>query len=255
MTNHMTAQSLQSEASRRKKGANNAAVQIIAILCGIIIIIPVLYCLSISFMKVSDILSRPPKVLPSELYVGNYITAWTKSRIPRYLFNSLFVSLVCSVMRIITASLAGYGFAFMEFRGKKVLFALVLGVMLIPGDVILTSNIFGDILSDEASMISGSIGMLASASLNETNSGLYEPIHGSAPDIAGQGIANPLATILSVAMMLKYSLSQPEAAAAIDRAVEKALQTARTPDIWVEGMQRVSCSEMGDLVCSLIEKA
>ena len=122
-------------------------------------------------------------------------------------------------------------------------------------DVILTSNIFGDILSDEASMISGSIGMLASASLNETNSGLYEPIHGSAPDIAGQGIANPLATILSVAMMLKYSLSQPEAAAAIDRAVEKALQTARTPDIWVEGMQRVSCSEMGDLVCSLIEKA
>ncbi|HIW15760.1 MAG TPA: 3-isopropylmalate dehydrogenase [Firmicutes bacterium] len=122
-------------------------------------------------------------------------------------------------------------------------------------DVILTSNIFGDILSDEASMISGSIGMLASASLNETNSGLYEPIHGSAPDIAGQGIANPLATILSVSMMLKYSLSQPEAAAAIDRAVEKALQTARTPDIWVEGMRRVSCSEMGDLVCSLIEKA
>ena len=142
MTNHMTAQSLQSEASRRKKGANNAAVQIIAILCGIIITIPVLYCLSISFMKVSDILSRPPKVVPSELYVDNYITAWTKSRIPRYLFNSLFVSLVCSVMRIITASLAGYGFAFMEFRGKKVLFALVLGVMLIPGDVILTSNYF-----------------------------------------------------------------------------------------------------------------
>lgn len=93
-------------------------------------------------MKVSDILSRPPKVLPSELYWGNYITAWTKSRIPRYLFNSLFVSLVCSVMRIITASLAGYGFAFMNFKGKNVLFALVLGVMLIPGDVILTSNYF-----------------------------------------------------------------------------------------------------------------
>ena len=119
-------------------------------------------------------------------------------------------------------------------------------------DVILTSNIFGDILSDEASMISGSIGMLASASLNESNSGMYEPIHGSAPDIAGLGIANPLATILSAGMMLKYSLSQPEAAAAIDAAVEKALNLARTPDIWVEGMKKVSCSEMGDLVCQLL---
>ena len=119
-------------------------------------------------------------------------------------------------------------------------------------DVILTSNIFGDILSDEASMISGSIGMLASASLNESNGGMYEPIHGSAPDIAGLGIANPLATILSAGMMLKYSLSQPEAAAAIDAAVEKALNLARTPDIWVEGMKKVSCSEMGDLVCQLL---
>ena len=123
-----------------------------------------------------------------------------------------------------------------------------------PGqfDVIVTSNMFGDILSDEASMISGSIGMLASASLNDGQKGLYEPIHGSAPDIAGQGIANPLATILSVGMMLKYSLEQPEAAKAIDDAVAKALTMARTPDIWVEGMKKVSCSEMGDLVCSLL---
>ena len=123
-----------------------------------------------------------------------------------------------------------------------------------PGqfDVIVTSNMFGDILSDEASMISGSIGMLASASLNDGQKGLYEPIHGSAPDIAGQGIANPLATILSVGMMLKYSLEQPQAAKAIDDAVAKALTMARTPDIWVEGMKKVSCSEMGDLVCSLL---
>src|SRR5699024_4480639 len=120
-----------------------------------------------------------------------------------------------------------------------------------PGqfDVIVTSNMFGDILSDEASMISGSIGMLASASLNDGQKGLYEPIHGSAPDIAGQGIANPLATILSVGMMLKYSLEQPEAAKAIDDAVAKALTMARTPDIWVEGMKkeigRASCRERG----------
>ena len=91
-------------------------------------------------------------------------------------------------------------------------------------DVVLTSNIFGDILSDEASMISGSIGMLASASLGESGSGLYEPIHGSAPDIAGKNIANPLATILSVAMMLKYSLGQPEAADMIERAVSEVLE-------------------------------
>ena len=115
-------------------------------------------------------------------------------------------------------------------------------------DVIVTSNIFGDILSDEASMISGSIGMLASASLGEGSMGLYEPIHGSAPDIAGKGIANPLATILSVAMMLKYSLNQPEASADIERAVNEVLKVARTPDIYTEGMQKVSCEEMGSLV-------
>ncbi|MGN0442702.1 MAG: 3-isopropylmalate dehydrogenase [Acutalibacteraceae bacterium] len=123
-----------------------------------------------------------------------------------------------------------------------------------PGqfDVIVTSNIFGDILSDEASMISGSIGMLASASLNENKAGLYEPIHGSAPDIAGLGIANPLATILSVAMMLKHSLDQPEAADAIENAVAKALETYRTPDIYTEGTKKVNCKEMGDVVCSLL---
>ena len=120
-------------------------------------------------------------------------------------------------------------------------------------DVIVTSNIFGDILSDEASMISGSIGMLASASLNSTKLGLYEPIHGSAPDIAGQGIANPLATILSVAMMLRYSLDEPQAADAIEAAVSKVLVSVRTPDIWTEGMTKVSTSEMGDAVCKLIK--
>ena len=114
--------------------------------------------------------------------------------------------------------------------------------------MIVTSNIFGDILSDEASMISGSIGMLASASLAEGKFGLYEPIHGSAPDIAGQGIANPLATILSAAMMLRYSLDEPEAADAIEAAVNTVLKTARTPDIYEDGFQKVSTSEMGDLV-------
>ncbi len=123
-----------------------------------------------------------------------------------------------------------------------------------PGqfDVLVTSNIFGDILSDEASMISGSIGMLASASLNRNQSGLYEPIHGSAPDIAGLGIANPIATILSVAMMLRFSLNQPEAANAIEAAVNKILLTHRTPDIYTEGTTKVSCSEMGDLISNLI---
>lgn len=116
-------------------------------------------------------------------------------------------------------------------------------------DVIVTSNIFGDILSDEASMIAGSIGMLASASLSEGKLGLYEPIHGSAPDIAGLGIANPLATILSVAMMLRYSLNQNKAADAIEAAVSKVLETHRTPDIYEEGLTKVSCEEMGDLVC------
>lgn len=117
-------------------------------------------------------------------------------------------------------------------------------------DVIVTSNIFGDILSDEASMIAGSIGMLASASLSGGKLGLYEPIHGSAPDIAGKGIANPLATILSVAMMLRYSLNQPKAAEAIEAAVAKALEKNRTPDIYEEGMNKVSCEQMGDIVCA-----
>ena len=123
-----------------------------------------------------------------------------------------------------------------------------------PGqfDVILTNNIFGDILSDEASMISGSIGMLASASLSDSSLGLYEPIHGSAPDIAGQNIANPLATILSVAMMLKYSLNEPKAAEAIENAVNKVLAENRTPDIYEEGKNKVTCSEMGDLVCKAL---
>ena len=119
-------------------------------------------------------------------------------------------------------------------------------------DVIVTSNMFGDILSDEASMISGSIGMLASASLAEGKFGLYEPIHGSAPDIAGQGIANPLATILSAAMMLRYSLDEPQAAAAIENAVNTALETVRTPDIYEAGFRKVSTSEMGDTVVSLL---
>ena len=123
-----------------------------------------------------------------------------------------------------------------------------------PGqfDVIVTSNIFGDILSDEASMISGSIGMLASASLSGSKLGLYEPIHGSAPDIAGQNIANPLATILSVAMMLRYSLDQSEAADAIESAVAKVLETYRTPDIYEEGFTKVGCDEMGDRVCEAL---
>ena len=119
-------------------------------------------------------------------------------------------------------------------------------------DVIVTSNIFGDILSDEASMIAGSIGMLASASLSEGKLGLYEPIHGSAPDIAGLGIANPLATILSVAMMLRYSLNQNKAADAVEAAVSKVLETHRTPDIYEEGLTKVSCEEMGDLVCKAL---
>ena len=125
-----------------------------------------------------------------------------------------------------------------------------------PGqfDVILTSNMFGDILSDEASMISGSIGMLASASLGGSGFGLYEPIHGSAPDIAGQDIANPLATILSVAMLLRYSLNESEAAGAVENAVAKALTVARTRDIYTEGcgVKLAGCREMGDIVASLI---
>ncbi len=121
-------------------------------------------------------------------------------------------------------------------------------------DTIVTSNIFGDILSDEASMISGSIGMLASASLAEGTFGLYEPIHGSAPDIAGQGKANPLATILSGAMMLRYTFGEAEAADAIEAAVDKALTLARTPDIAQEGLPTVTCSEMGDLVAKIVSE-
>jgi len=116
-------------------------------------------------------------------------------------------------------------------------------------DVVVTGNMFGDILSDEASMLTGSIGMLPSASLNSKGQGLYEPSHGSAPDIAGKGIANPLATILSAAMMLRFSLNQEAAAQRIEAAVQKVLaQGLRTPDIHSEGTQRVSTREMGDAV-------
>ncbi len=120
-------------------------------------------------------------------------------------------------------------------------------------DVIVTGNIFGDILSDEASMLTGSIGMLASASLDANNKGLYEPIHGSAPDIAGKNVANPLATILSVAMMMRYTLNQEAVAARIERAVKKVLvQGLRTADIYTDGTQKVSCSEMGDAVVAAL---
>ncbi len=116
-------------------------------------------------------------------------------------------------------------------------------------DVVVTGNMFGDILSDEASMLTGSIGMLPSASLNTKNQGLYEPSHGSAPDIAGKGVANPLATILSAAMMLRFSLNQAEAAERIESAVKKVLaQGLRTPDIHSEGTIRVGTREMGDAV-------
>lgn len=120
-------------------------------------------------------------------------------------------------------------------------------------DVIVASNIFGDILSDEASQVAGSIGMLASASLGEGKRGLFEPIHGSAPDIAGKGIANPLATILSAAMMLRYSLDQNEAADAIEAAVEKVLMDGyRTPDIYTDGCKKVGTVEMGDAVVAAL---
>jgi 3-isopropylmalate dehydrogenase len=116
-------------------------------------------------------------------------------------------------------------------------------------DVILTGNIFGDILSDEASMLTGSIGMLPSASLDANNKGLYEPCHGSAPDIAGKDIANPLATILSVAMMMRYTFALEEVAQRIEAAVRKVLQQGlRTGDIYEAGMQKVGCSAMGDAV-------
>jgi len=120
-------------------------------------------------------------------------------------------------------------------------------------DVIVTGNIFGDILSDEAAMLTGSIGMLPSASLDANNKGMYEPIHGSAPDIAGRNIANPLATILSVAMMLRYTLNQPDLAGRIEAAVSKVLdQGYRTADIWTDGMKKVGTKEMGDAVVAAL---
>ena len=116
-------------------------------------------------------------------------------------------------------------------------------------DVVVTGNIFGDILSDEASMLTGSIGMLPSASLDANNKGMYEPSHGSAPDIAGKDVANPLATILSVSMMFKYSFNDEATATRIDNAVKKVIADGkRTADIWTEGCTRVSCSGMGDAV-------
>ena len=125
-----------------------------------------------------------------------------------------------------------------------------------PGqfDVILTENMFGDILSDEASMVTGSIGMLSSASLNETSFGLYEPSHGSAPDIAGKGIANPIATILSAAMMLRFSLNLDKEADAVEAAVQEVLKEGyRTGDIVSEGCKKVGTVEMGDLIADKIK--
>ena len=124
-----------------------------------------------------------------------------------------------------------------------------------PGqfDVILTENMFGDILSDEASMVTGSIGMLSSASLNETSFGLYEPSHGSAPDIAGKGIANPIATILSAAMLLRYSLNLDKEADAVEAAVQAVLKEGyRTGDIMSEGCTKVGTVQMGDLIAERI---
>ncbi|KRB27390.1 3-isopropylmalate dehydrogenase [Acidovorax sp. Root70] len=121
-------------------------------------------------------------------------------------------------------------------------------------DVVVTGNMFGDILSDEASMLTGSIGMLPSASLNSSNQGLYEPSHGSAPDIAGKGVANPLATILSAAMMLRFSLNQEAAAQRIEAAVQKVLaQGLRTPDIYSEGTTKVGTAQMGDAVVKALQ--
>jgi 3-isopropylmalate dehydrogenase len=120
-------------------------------------------------------------------------------------------------------------------------------------DVMVTTNMFGDILSDAAAMLTGSIGMLPSASLNAKGQGMYEPIHGSAPDIAGQGIANPLATILSVAMMLRYSLDEPGLAERVEKAVDAVLdQGLRTPDIASDGMTEVNCEAMGDAVVAAL---
>jgi len=120
-------------------------------------------------------------------------------------------------------------------------------------DVMVTTNMFGDILSDCASMLTGSIGMLPSASLDENSKGMYEPIHGSAPDIAGQNIANPLATILSAAMMLRYTLDEASMADRIEKAVSKVLDDGlRTADIYSAGMTKVSTAEMGDAVLAAL---
>jgi 3-isopropylmalate dehydrogenase len=120
-------------------------------------------------------------------------------------------------------------------------------------DVIVTGNMFGDILSDEASMLTGSIGMLPSAALDANGKGLYEPIHGSAPDIAGKGVANPLATILSAAMMLRYTFKRADVAQRIEGAVRQVLrQGLRTADIWQEGTRKVGTEEMGDAVVSAL---
>jgi 3-isopropylmalate dehydrogenase len=120
-------------------------------------------------------------------------------------------------------------------------------------DVIVTGNLFGDILSDQAAMLTGSIGMLPSASLDAHGKGMYEPIHGSAPDIAGRGVANPLATILSVAMLLRHSLDEPEAAVRVERAVRAVLdQGLRTPDIEAPGTRRVGTREMGEAVVAAL---
>ncbi len=120
-------------------------------------------------------------------------------------------------------------------------------------DVMLTDNMFGDILSDEASMLTGSIGMLPSASLDANGKGMYEPIHGSAPDIAGQGVANPIATVLSVAMMLRYTLGEAAMAERVEAAVFKVLdQGLRTADIWTEGTNRVGTAQMGDAIVAAL---
>jgi 3-isopropylmalate dehydrogenase len=123
-------------------------------------------------------------------------------------------------------------------------------------DVIVTTNMFGDILSDCAAMLTGSIGMLPSASLNETGQGMYEPIHGSAPDIAGQNKANPLATIMSVSMMLRYTLNEPDMAELVDSAVSAVLDDGlRTEDIYSDGMKKVSTIEMGDAVLAKLKES
>ena len=119
--------------------------------------------------------------------------------------------------------------------------------------MVLTENMFGDILSDEASMITGSIGMLSSASLNESKFGMYEPSHGSAPDIAGKDVANPIATILSAAMMLRYSFDLDKEAAAVEEAVKKVLTEGyRTADIMAEGCTKIGTTQMGDLIAERI---